>query len=351
MGTLFQALWRSDSDRLILASQERGGIRYLIALGSLTTALVDAESAAATGRSVPTDAVSQAIQAVDAVDGQVGAGLTTTERWTDLRGKIQTRIGRSPGDRIAAYDSYVDITNLLLALYAKVSRASHLSADPGADTFFLQDAVSNQLPATIIGLGRLADLAALAPARPAGADVETAAGLVAGRDAVISTSDAVTEDFLLAVAITDSRTLSKAMLGDIDAFRLVTDKVEASTALADGHVTAADAAEVGQLRADGLIAGTALTEAVTSELDRIIATRQGSIAVDRNIALAAGSLGVLLALMPIVFGLVGWRRSTRHRTAAPPPDAEVGGAASRGWSADQPQLVPVGGREPFGAAR
>lgn len=351
VGTLFQAVWRLDSARVDAASQERDGIDYLTALGPLTNALVGAESAVVARAPAPKDAVTQAIRGVDAVDARVGAGLTTTERWSDLREKIQALVGGAPGDRVRAYEAYADVTDLLLALYAKVSDSSHLAQDADADASFLQDAVGRQLPATIIRLGRLADIAALAPARPAADAVETAAGLLAGRDAVIEASDALTEDFLLAVAVTDSRTLSKTMLADINAFRLVTDRLEASTAIVDGDVTAADAAEVGGLRANGITAGTALTEAVVSELDRINAARHDTAVFDRNVALAAGGLGVLLALTPLALGLVGWRRSTRRRSADELPDADPGAANVPAWSTDHRELLPVGGRERSGATR
>jgi hypothetical protein len=352
---LFQALWRSDSDRMSIANQERNGIRYLTALGPLTTALVGAQSAATSGVPVPKDAVTQAVHGVDAVDARVGADLATTERWTDLRGKIQSLVNRSPGDRIAAYAAYVDVTDLLLALFSKVRDSSHLIQNPSADGFFLQDAVGDQLPAAVIGLGRLADLAALAPARPADEAVETTAGLIAGKDAVLAATDALTEDFLLAVAITDSRTLSRNMLADIDAFRFVTDKVDGSTALVDGDITSADVTEAGGLRADGITAGTALAEAVISELDRIITTRLDTIDSDRYVTLAAGGLGVLLALTPVGLGIVEWRRSNRRRSAAGPVDVrfdtDPGVPPVPAWSADQRHLVPVGGREPSGAAQ
>jgi hypothetical protein len=354
VGTLFQALWRLDSDRTSVANHERNGIRYLSALGPLTTALVGAESAAVAGVAVPVDAVTDALHRVDAVDAQVGANLGTTERWNDLRGKIQTLVGRSAGDRIAAYEAYVDVTDLLLAHYAKVRDSSSLVQDPSEDAFFLQDAIGDQLPAAVIALGRLADLAALAPIRPADEAVETAAGLIAGKEGVVGATDALTEDFLLAVAITDSRTLSKTMLADIDAFRLVTDKVDASEALVDGHVTAADAADAAASRAAGVTAGIALMDAVASELDRIVTTRLDAIATDRAVTLAAGGLGVLLALSPVALGILGWRRSRRGSANRPidaPPDAAPGAARVSAWSADLPHRVPVGGREASGAAR
>ena len=354
VGVLFQAVWRLDSDRASSAVQERDGIRYLTALGPLTTVLVGAESAAVAGVAVPVDAVTEAIRGVDAVDAQVGADLGTTERWGDLRGKIQTLVGRSPGDRIAAYDAYVDVIDLLMAHYARVRDGSGLIQDPSKDAFFLQDAVGDQLPTAVIALGRLADLAALAPVRPADEAVETAAGLLAGKEAVVGATDALTEDFLLAVAITDSRTLSKTMLADIDAFRLITDKVDGSTALVDGDVTAADAAEADTSRVDGMSAGTALMEAVASELDRIVATRLDAVAFDRTVALAAGGLGVLLALTPIALGIHGRRRSRRGSAEwdiGALPDADPGVAHIPARSADLRHLAPVGGREPSGAAR
>src|ERR1700733_12662800 len=85
---LFAMVWQSVGDQSAFASLERDGVRYIQALGPLEIALTNAEAAAVKGDPAPPESLARAVDAVSAVDRELGGELRTQDRWTGLRTKI-----------------------------------------------------------------------------------------------------------------------------------------------------------------------------------------------------------------------------------------------------------------------
>ena len=139
-------------------------MEYLAALGPLTLALAAAQTAAVDGTTGSgSAALSTAVANVTAVDDRLGDSLGSHDRWHSVQAKIAALTGGAASDGVGAYADYGNLTDLVLGLYTRVRETSGLAHDAAADTYYLQDGASRQLPATIVAVGRLADQATLVP--------------------------------------------------------------------------------------------------------------------------------------------------------------------------------------------
>ena len=148
-----------SSSRLVAA--EREGAAYLRPLTRLMVELGTAQSAAVRGQSVAAADVRAAEAAVSEVDGRVGAGLRTSQRWTDLRGAIDKALADGPVGQ-AGLDRFTDLSALAGELGRTAGDASHLVVDPELDTFYLMDTALLELPTVLLAAGEVADLNLLA---------------------------------------------------------------------------------------------------------------------------------------------------------------------------------------------
>jgi hypothetical protein len=307
VGVLFVEVRQSATTRISAADRERQGIQYVTALGPLTVALADAQSAAVQGTGGGTAALAQAVEGVTAVDDRLGTELGTRDRWHDLQAKIASVTGQSD-EPVGAYADYGAVTDLLLSLYTRVRETSGLIHDQGADTYYLQDGASGQLPRLIVAAGRMVDQATLAVGRPAADALRTTAELLnAVSDTNRPAADTV-EDVQRAVDGTQGPTLNTDLVSQLDTFRVAIDALSSSTVLVDGSVTKADVAASAGLRAAIVTAAANLSATVLTRIDQGISDR---IAADRQtlqIAELAAALAVLLLLLPVLLALVGWRR-------------------------------------------
>src|SRR5581483_8745025 len=215
---LFNQAWHSASDKISFGSEERDGVRYLGALVPLSTALAQADAAASAGQAPPTDALSRAVDAVATVDLQVGDGLRSRERWSDLRAKIQA-LPRGGTDVAALDGAYGTVGDLLLALYTKVETTSNLILDPVAASYFLQAVAAVELPGALVQTGHLVDLATVAAATPT-TGANDLVNLADTRAAALAHTTAALGDLTSAQESSTSPTLGSALLGVVDRFQL-----------------------------------------------------------------------------------------------------------------------------------
>ncbi|MDM4721080.1 hypothetical protein QTQ03_16290 [Micromonospora sp. WMMA1363] len=333
---LFVQSWRSLGDDHDLVTAERLGIEYLRALSPVTDALVDAQTAAVTGRPVPGDALTRTVEAAAAVDARLGDELRSRERWAGLRAKIEALRDRGPTEPDTAYAAYVTVTDLLLALHRKIRQTSGLVRDPEPDTFFLQDGAGEELPEAVVATGRLADLAVLAARQPAAQ--QPVAELAAARVAALAPASALVADLRAAVDSSESTDLGANALTPLDTYQR---SVEALAA----HSTpgAIDPAQLAAARSTAQAAARQLQPVIFDELDTLLADRRDGLDRDRWLAVGAAALTVVFLAVLALVPLAALRPAAR-RAAGPRPPAEEPAAlaAADGWQQPaEPRPLPT----------
>jgi preprotein translocase subunit SecG len=345
---LFVQTRQSQGEEESFAQKERHGIQYLQALYQVTTALMDAQSAAVAGRSVPADALSRAVIATTAVDDRLGSGLSTRDRWSGVRAKIEALPSRNLKDPETIYSAYGEAASLLVALYAKVRENSELIRDPDADAYFLEDGAAEELPQSVVAAGRLADLAVIAPARPTSQRTNTIADLTTAKGAVSSPVSDLTEDLQAAADGTKSRTLSGNLLSRLDIYQRNMDKLTVVTSPLGSDKITVDAATLAGIRTDVQSSATGLGGAILTELDSLIASRLDGLTTERLITVTTGTAATLLTLAAIALGVLSRRRREQsHRPDAaggqPGPAAVEDQNNYRGVPPEWPDPGPNGG--------
>ncbi|WP_433314614.1 hypothetical protein [Micromonospora chersina] len=359
LGFLFVQTDRHTGADRDLAARERLGVRYLRALGPVTDALTDAQSTAVAGRPVTRAALTAAVERATQVDSEVGGQLRTRERWAGVRAKLEALPDRALADPQAAFQAYAEVSDLLLALHRKVREASGLVRDPRSDSFFVQDAIGADLPAAMVAAGRLADLATLAPGRPAADRPRTVAELAELRVAALGPATDLVDDLRAAVDSSESTDLGPTVLTPLDTYQR---SVEALAAFsAPTGATGPDPVQLGAARRVAQSAATQLRQVILDQLDALLAERLDRL--DRDRWLARGAVAVAAVLLAVLAGvlLAALRRARRRLAEAerepagtvPPP---VASRPDPWTSTAGGELQPVGAGEaerwrPFDAAR
>jgi hypothetical protein len=350
---LFAQAWQSTAEKLSFGERERQGIEYLSALDRLTVALTQAQSVAVNATPVDATALTQALDAVASTDARLGEGLRVKDRWADLRAKIVALSGQSL-DPETAYARYGDLTDLLLALYSKVRENSNLIRDPDADSYYLQDAVAEELPQAIVAAGRYADLAVVAARRPAAEQAGTIADLVGAHGDVRSPTDDVADDVSAAMAMAQDRNLSNTVLAKYDQARASLDALSDLDAVLDGKFGADDVAALAKAKTTAIGAAADLAATMVSELDELIDVRLQGLRFQRGLSIAGMTLAVLIALVPLSVSAIETNRSGRRDQPAGRHDRTDNGDAAQvvAWSTvDRGELAGRRTRERSGAPR
>ncbi|GHJ11617.1 hypothetical protein TPA0907_59840 [Micromonospora humidisoli] len=296
-----------DTDRE-LAERERLGVEYLRALGPVTEALVDAQTAAVASRPVPRDALDRAVEAAAAVDARVGGELRSTERWAGLRAKLEGLPSRSLTDPETAFTAYGEVTDLLLALHGKIRETSGLIRDPGSDSYFLQDGVGEEMPEATVAAGRLVDLAVLAQRRPAADQARTVGELATLRFAALQPAGDLVNDLQTVVDTSESADIGADVLTPFDKYQRA---VEALGALSQprGRTQELDVAKLAAARTQAQTAARELQPVLLDEIDRLLRQRIDQLDRDALLILAAGGVAGLLL---VALGASGWLPTRRR---------------------------------------
>ncbi|WP_107078116.1 hypothetical protein, partial [Micromonospora sp. MH33] len=300
LGLLFAQTDRHTGDDRDLAARERLGVRYLRALGPVTDALTDAQSTAVAGRPVSRAALTAAVERATQVDSEVGDQLRTRERWAGVRAKLEALPDRALADPQAAFQAYAEVTDLLLALHRKVREASGLVRDPRSDSFFVQDAVGADLPAAMVAAGRLADLATLAPGRPAADRPRTVAELAELRVAALGPATDLVDDLRAAVGSSESTHLGPTVLTPLDTYQRSVEALAAFSAPAGA--AGPDPVQLGAARRVAQSAATQLRQVILDQLDGLLAARLDRL--DRDRWLARGAVAVAAVLLAALAGVL-----------------------------------------------
>ncbi|MFE9693084.1 hypothetical protein [Micromonospora sp. NPDC005806] len=351
LGLLFLQTHRHTGDDRDLAVRERLGVRYLRALGPVTDALVDAQSAAVAGRPVSREALTAAVARAAEVDSAVDDELRSHERWAGLRAKLEALPDRELTDPEAAYLAYGEVTDLLLALHRKVRESSGLVRDARSDSFFLQDGIGGDLPQAVVATGRLADLAALAPRRPATRAGTTAAELAELRVGALGSATNLVADLRAAVDSSESADLGPNVLTPLDTYQ------RSVEALAAHSVSTGQAGpDPGQLSAARLSAQGAarqLRQVILDQLDTLLKERRDRLDRDRLLAVAAVAVAAVLLVVLAGTLLAALRRARRGAAEESPESAGAGRSpgAFAPAGADQLPSTAGGQLQPVGVGR
>ncbi|WP_320069174.1 hypothetical protein [Micromonospora sp. RTGN7] len=340
----------TDDDRA-LAVRERLGVEYLRALGPVTLALVDAQSAAVAGRTDSRDALNRAVEDAASVDTRLGKQLRTHDRWTGLRAKLEALPDRALTDPAAAFVAYGEVTDLLLALHRKVREGSGLIRDPRPDTFYLQDAISEELPESLVATGRLADLAGIAARAPAAERINMTAELGALWTGAISPANDLVTNLRAAVDSTESNKLGASVITPLDTYQRAIERLDVlgtptdASELGQEAATRRNLAALAAVRTDVQVTAKQLQPVILDELDALLRDRIDQLDRARWLAVAAAGAAVLLVAALGAVLLAAFRRA-RQRAAA---EQRAGGntGASPGdadWEppADPRGLAPLG---------
>ena len=302
-GILFTRVWQDNSDQRDRTKLEQQGVEYLTALSPLINSLVEAQSTALQGVSEQPASLSRAVQGVAEVDARLGATLQTTSRWTGLQAKI-ANLSKASGP-LAVYQAHVETTDLVLALYVAVRRNAELNRDPNAAMTNLQQAVTIDMPATVVRVSRMGDLANILQAVNGAQRQAIAAQFGCEVIAVQELVDSLTDNLQAAVDTTDSATLSGDAVSTLDSFRR---GVESMTRGANpgGNPSPATISTAQSTLQTSL---NSLSSVSIKEMNRLLDDRMSTLDYRRIEALVMVVLVVLLVLAAVLWPVLQRRRN------------------------------------------
>ena len=337
---MFVLVWGPRSDDSDLRDRELAGVEYVTALNELLPVLTDASSAAVQGKAVPKSTYTEALNKVAAIDDEHGSDFDTTNRWAGLRTRIEALPEQYAGDADGASRDFSEVTDLTLALYARVADASGLRTDPDAVISYLQDAAVEEMPSAMVWAARYHDQAVITGAltlpAPGTAEAtfqtqmelfnESMTSLSIARQTAGESGGDVAADMAAAVESAESGAFSPNLVRNLDAFQR---GVEALAPPGETALSARpDPKAVGPLRTATQAAAVALNPVLLDELKTQIEDRQSGNTTARLLALGLVVLAVIAAIVAFVVILIG-RRRARQTEPEPEPDP-YGGRRSGG---------------------
>lgn len=303
LGVIFIGHQRHQAEHRSMATQERHGIEYLLALSQLTIVLTDAQSAAVSGQPVRWEVLDQAMARVTGVNERYGEELRLGERWPQLRNVIERAAGTDHGDGRATYAAYAEATSLLLALHERLRDTTGLVRDPDQDAYHLQHAAGGALPETIVAIGRLVDQITIAAGGSSREQATNAADIRAATAAATRPADELVVSVQEALDTTHSRSLSGTVLAKYDRFLRGKD-ILLGAVPADGNVQDMNIALLGGMRGEVQAAAEELSTGLLTELDVLVAGRLDGLGRDQWITTALAVVGVLLVLGLLALNLL-----------------------------------------------
>ncbi|GLY93834.1 hypothetical protein Acsp02_10900 [Actinoplanes sp. NBRC 103695] len=317
---LFSMVWQSVGDQIDFANLERDGVRYIQQLGPLEIALTNTQSAVVSGRPLPRQELIRAVDNVAAVDRELGGRLHTEDRWTGLRTKIESLPGSGAGATVM--DAYAGAHDLLLALMDKVRNNSKLIRDPDADSYYLGDGATQELPEGIIAAANYTDLLVSAAGLPGGDRADALVDINSARSDLVGNARDLSEDVRLAVeGATGSRSLGSALLSKLDRLNRSIDNLVPLMQPVLAGKGRVDVAQIARARDEMQAAAADFSAALLVQIDIALKDRLSSLGQRRLLAIGTLALAVLLALVPLVMALVTRRGDAKGRSEPNRPPA------------------------------
>jgi hypothetical protein len=324
---LFARVRGTISDQRESTKLELQGVEYLTALTPLISALAETQSSALSGVPNPPGSLADAVTGVAAVDRRLGDELSTHDRWTGLRQKID-QLPRVSGGLPVIFEAHVEVTDLALALYHAVRDNAGLGRDPDNDVSHLQQAASIDLPATVVQASRMGDLSQLVAKADAQLRAQLGTQFGAAVQSVNSSVNSLTDDLQAAVDDTTSTTLSGNLVSGLDSFRR---GVESLTRGANPGGTP-NAATMATAQSQLQVSLANLSGITSREMTGLLEKRLDRLDTQALEALIAVGAAVLLAILLLVVQLTGRRRgggpAAFPRTGEATRDMTVGPAGA-----------------------
>jgi hypothetical protein len=334
-GYLFFRVWQHNDDERGNTKLEKQGVEYLTSLSPLISALAQSESAALTGNTNASPALTAATARVAAADQKLGDALRTHDRWAGLRDRI-TKLPATTGGPAAVFQAHVEAADLALALYDTVRNNSTLVRDPDNDLSQLQQAVAVDLPTSFVQVNRAVDyLAQLSQTLDANQKTLLGAQLAAAYTNLQTSVGALTDDLQAAVDETNSPTLSGSLVASLDGYRRGVETMSRGIiALSTGAGTpSASSAAATATAQNQLVAAQANLDGVlTREMTGLLNTRQDDLDNQRIEAIGAAALVLLLMLLATIVRSTGRRR----RQVPVSSGSDTGRGATTGRSGSPP---------------
>jgi PAS domain S-box-containing protein len=247
------------------------------------------------------------VQKTDAIDQNLGKTLDTTTQWQSLKREwqdLQTKLDTLSAESSLAIHAAL-ISNTLF-LIAHVGDTSNLILDPDLDSYYLMDAVINQIPEMIESTAKARDLGvAIAQRQPLTLDEK--AKMIVLASAINRSLEALQRG--KRVAFNFNRTLQPQLAPPIHnnftASHQLLELIRQDTVNGD-RPTAKDYVQVGS---KALEQQFRLYDAVSPELDQLLAIRIDR-AIGRQYQVKAFALLVLLT----VYSTFAWTLDRRRRT-------------------------------------
>jgi len=311
--------WTNAGSQIEFAQQERRGVEWLKAWTpalaaaqdhrSLTVRAATGDGSAAPGTEAAAGAWKTALDALEVVDKQLGAELSTGTRMGELRRTMQAATASGTKNGTAAHDEAIAA---LLAAGAAVGDSSNLVLDPDLDAFYLMQTSVIEGPGLVDALARSRDAGLLLAAAAAEAKAAPLRALAAA--ASVARVGADRQKTGLGRATASNADLEKP-LGATAKLAVVGTALDA----VDAMVTqgAAPKADVWWTTAsEGLQASYALNAASMNLLDGLLTARIERLSADRlqklGFSFACVSLAfyLLLAMYTVLQG--GLRTLSDH---------------------------------------
>jgi len=314
---LFSMVWQSVGEQIDFANLERAGVRYIQQLGPLEIALTNTQSAAVSGRPLPRQELIRAVDNVAAVDRELGGRLHTEDRWTGLRTKIESLPGSGAGATIM--DAYGGAHDLLLALMDKVRNNSKMIRDPDADSYYLGDGATQELPEAIIAAANYTDLLVSAAGLAEADRTDALVDINSARSDLVSNARDLSDDVRLAVeGTTGSRSLGSALLNKLDRLNRSIDNLVPLMQPVLAGKGRVDVAQIARARDEMQAAAADFSAALLVQIDVALKDRLSSLGQRRLLAIGTLALAVLLALVPPVLTLAARRGNGKGEANRPP---------------------------------
>jgi hypothetical protein len=309
-GVLFAWVWNDNQDQRHSTKREQQGVEYLTSLSPLISGLVEAQSSALQGVSTAPASLTAAVARVATVDQRLGDTLSTHERWSGLRDKIQ-RLPSVAGSGVEIFQAHVEVTDLALALYNAVRNDSGLVRDPDNDLSNLQQALAVDLPATVVEVSRMGDLSQMvANITGSAAQRQQAQAILvpqfgAAVQQVNTDVASLTDNLQSAVDDTKSTTLSGNLVTSVDSFRR---GVESFTRGADPTGGKPNTATMATAQSQLQSSLSGLSGVLVREMNGLLKDRLDRLDTRRLEGLITAGVLVLLVLIAVILPLTGRRR-------------------------------------------
>ncbi|MEU7907920.1 hypothetical protein [Actinoplanes sp. NPDC049118] len=321
---LFARVWGTISDERRSTELEQQGVEYVAALAPLVSSLAEAQSSALAGVAAAPGSLNAAVNGVAAVDQRLGEVLSTRERWTDLRQKIE-KLPKTASSPLLVFQAHVEVTDLALALYSAVRENSELNRDPDNNVSHLQQAIAVDLPAAVVQVSRMGDLSQLVAEASPQLKAQLSPQFGAAVQSVNTTVNSLTDNLQAAVDDLGSSTLSGELVSGLDSFRRGVESLTRGANPGGAPNTATMATAQSQLQ----VSLSNLSGIVSREMTALLEDRIDDLDSQALVALAAGGAAVLLVIAALVTTMTGGsHRATGRAPGEETRDTTVGTAGS-----------------------